>query len=83
MVKRGGWGLAVGVDYALLDACCLLWLSGTLWSGLALGSQSTNPLLLALLRLVASVAWAAVAVIGSVDAAASIASAAWVAPWRC
>ena len=83
MVKRGGWGLAVGVDYALLDACCLLWLSETLLSGLALGSQPTKHLLLVLLRPVASVAWAAVAVIGSVDAAASIAIAAWIAPLRC
>ena len=46
----------------------------------ALGSQSTSPLLLALLCLAASVAWAAVAVIGFVDAAASIAIAALNAP---
>ena len=45
-------------------------------SGFALGSQSTNPLLLAPLFLVASVAWSAVAAIGFAAAVASIAIAA-------
>ncbi len=55
---------AVGLDCALLVVCWMLYLSGALLFVLVLSFLSTNPLLLALPDLVASVAWAAVAALG-------------------
>ena len=73
---RCGSSYAVGLDCALLGGCWLLRLSGALLTVLVLNFLSTNPLLLALLYPVASVAWAAVAALGFAADVRSIAIAA-------